>query len=201
MIPCAKLSTTTWEILIGQQDRDDDVGRSMDKLASVINNYINPPSQRLSSVNLVKAISSPSEALSIKDTKAPQYISNPLVVRPHEPERVLLDEYSDKYELLSTIGKGGFGVVYKGMQLDTQTLVAFKCVPLRDKFTLQGKTDLRELFILKSVQECSNIVHLLDHFQLESQLVLVMELAQDNLVDMLHRYVYDGQRTYDVRFC
>ncbi|XP_046582305.1 cyclin-dependent kinase 5 homolog [Haliotis rubra] len=95
------------------------------------------------------------------------------------------EDFRDMYEILCQVGRGTFGSVYKAMKLDTLDVVAVKRV------RHEGDVDfaLTEVDILKSLQNCPNIVRLLDCFHLESEIIIIMNLASGSLkdVDIVHR--------------
>ncbi len=91
---------------------------------------------------------------------------------------------SDNYQLLTKIGQGGFGQVYKAIQTSTQQIVAIKFLTLDDNFTVEKKRRYIDRFHRESdlVRRLNhpNIVHLIDKGQ-----------QSDNLLFAVYEYI-DG---------
>lgn len=77
-----------------------------------------------------------------------------------EPNTIL----DERYKILSVIGKGGSGVVYKALDFDTDQLVAVKVLTINDfdpRAKMQHQYFLREVGVLKKVSH-PNIIHILN---------------------------------------
>ncbi|KAI8019453.1 hypothetical protein LOK49_LG04G00445 [Camellia lanceoleosa] len=64
----------------------------------------------------------------------------------------------EKYEMKDVIGKGGYGVVYKGHDLETDQIVAIKKMYASD---LNNNATMQEISLLKEMEH-ANIVKLLE---------------------------------------
>ncbi len=81
---------------------------------------------------------------------------------------------SERYEIVKKLGSGAFGHVFEAKDLRNNNLVAVKhCVATNPHELIFMK---QELELLSSVQNCSNIVRLIESFALdEKELFLVLE--------------------------
>ena len=61
-------------------------------------------------------------------------------------DSIVTGALQDRYELLSEIGRGGFGVVYKARQRTTQQLVAIKVLDLAAASDLATRSEQRNRF-------------------------------------------------------
>ena len=83
------------------------------------------------------------------------------------------DHIQYRYEVISLIGKGSFGHVFKCIDHKTKIICAIKILRNKQKFHLQGKI---EIDILKKLNQSDNnentsIVKLLDHFVFRNHIV------------------------------
>eukprot|EP01104_Vermistella_antarctica_P018172 TRINITY_DN6644_c0_g1_i1.p1 TRINITY_DN6644_c0_g1~~TRINITY_DN6644_c0_g1_i1.p1 ORF type:complete len:429 (+),score=87.28 TRINITY_DN6644_c0_g1_i1:205-1491(+) len=82
-----------------------------------------------------------------------------------------------KYEILSDLGQGGFGVVRKVRALDgSESVFAMKEVNKCDANEFEAGSLEREVAIMKSLSDCSHVVQLHEVLDCETKLLLVMEL-------------------------
>jgi serine/threonine protein kinase len=92
--------------------------------------------------------------------------------------------------LQGVLGKGSFGKVVQAQKKGTKDQVAIKMIPIGPL----KKNDLitqivNEVKIMSLLTSCKHIVKLIDFFEDENNLYLVMELAnQGTLMDMLNKY-------------
>ncbi|CAD8187159.1 unnamed protein product [Paramecium octaurelia] len=84
----------------------------------------------------------------------------------------------------AVIGRGSYGIVYVGMKIDTNQVVAIKVVPLQyDQQSLR-----KEIEIMKDL-DCPNIVKLLDVVQTPNNCYIVSELCTGgDLREYMKRY-------------
>lgn len=94
----------------------------------------------------------------------------------------------NKYEVLSNIGEGAYGVVLQCRNKETGELVAIKRFKESDEDELVRKTTLREVKILRLLKEETHVVHLLEAFRRKGKLYLVFEYVGCNLLDVLEKH-------------
>ncbi|VDN54061.1 unnamed protein product [Dracunculus medinensis] len=85
-----------------------------------------------------------------------------------------------KYEKLEKIGEGTYGTVFKAKNVETQEIVALKCVRLDDDDEGVPSSALREICLLKELKH-ENIVRLYDVVHSERKLTLVFEYCDQDL--------------------
>ncbi len=101
------------------------------------------------------------------------------------------DKYM-RYHKVAKIGSGGMGDVYRVIDIDLGRECAMKCVPLQ--VAVDGELEgvepsgrlLREVSIMTGMQD-PNVVLILDQFQHENQLCIVMELCQISVADWVNQ--------------
>ena len=76
------------------------------------------------------------------------------------------------------IGKGGFGLVYKALDLNTNENVAIKEIYFEDEE--EKSLIINEINLMKNIDSCYSI-KLMDNFIDEKFYYIVMELCDDNL--------------------
>ena len=77
-----------------------------------------------------------------------------------------------KYEILSAIGEGAYGVVLKCRDIEAKSFVAIKKFKESDNDELTKKTTMREVKILKMASH-PNIVELIEAFRKKGIVYLV----------------------------
>lgn len=85
-----------------------------------------------------------------------------------------------KYQKLSKIGEGTYGVVYKAKDLQSNQLVALKKIRLKPEEEGIPSTAIREISLLKELYQL-NIVNLLDVIHTSKKLTLVFEYCDSDL--------------------
>jgi len=82
---------------------------------------------------------------------------------------------ANDYQLIEKVGEGGFGQVYKALQLNTQQFVAIKLLTLNPEYDIEKRRRYIERFeretLLGSHLQHPNIVRLLDKGQCDSGLI------------------------------
>jgi serine/threonine protein kinase len=87
------------------------------------------------------------------------------------------ENFSDKYEMMHEVGRGGFSIVYKCREKVTNHIYAVKVVdlrPLRLRERFNPSRIRREVDIIKRLRH-DNIIHFVDVFETQDQLLMVME--------------------------
>jgi len=105
-----------------------------------------------------------------------------------------------KYVLLQELGQGQFGIVYKGMNQETNELFAIKAV---DKALILKSEILAELFnsemsIMSKIQH-PNIIHLFEYMETKNNFYLVLTYCRDgDLEEHLkkHKYLKEDEAIY-----
>ena len=106
-----------------------------------------------------------------------------------------IDEGSDcyllpnsQYTILSLLGSGTFGQVFKCRDNSTNTLVAVKILKSKQVFFRQGMLEIAVLTTLKDVVDVNDKYHtvkIFDYFLYHGHVCIVFELLSVNLYDML----------------
>ena len=126
-----------------------------------------------------------------------EYFNHPFFV-----ENKRAEDYNNYYEILTTIGQGTFGNVYKGKEKETNELIAIKMVDLNrmrenllNFFELSEIEEKIQLYINEFINEyenmnlCSkntiNSVKCFEYFINNDNLVIIMELCNKNLSKLL----------------
>ncbi|XP_076044863.1 cyclin-dependent kinase-like 4 isoform X2 [Oratosquilla oratoria] len=92
----------------------------------------------------------------------------------------------DKYEKLSKIGEGSYGVVYKCRNKETGTLVAIKKFVESEDDPLIKKIALREIRMLKQLKH-PNLINLIEVFRRKRKLHLVFEYCDHTVLNELEK--------------
>jgi cyclin-dependent kinase-like len=109
----------------------------------------------------------------------------------------------NKYQVLSVVGEGAYGVVMKCTNKKTGQVVAMKKFKESgEKDDVVRKTILREVKVLKMMRHVEPVVHLIESFRRKGRLYLVFEFVQRNLLEvieenpdglvapLIHSYIY-----------
>ena len=117
--------------------------------------------------------SSPGETPSSRPESAESGVSRGgLPAVPSEP----MSELHRRYRVGKQIGKGGYGVVYKGERLSDGRAVAVKRVDMRDMPRRKRDRCLREVQLLGNLRH-PHVVEMLDSFLDDRTLIIVFEWA------------------------
>lgn len=90
----------------------------------------------------------------------------------------------DNYHIISFLGEGAYGKVYKGRLKHSGHLVALKKMSKRGKTARELRNLRKEIGILKKLRH-ENIILMLDWFETPSEIIVVTELAQGELTEIL----------------
>ncbi|KAI6185350.1 Protein kinase domain-containing protein [Aphelenchoides besseyi] len=93
----------------------------------------------------------------------------------------------DKYERLSKIGEGSYGVVFKCRNKDTGQMVAIKKFVESDDDPAIKKIAMREIRMLRQLKH-PNLVNLIEVFKRHRKIHLVFEHCERTLLDDLEKY-------------
>eukprot|EP00798_Chlamydomonas_sp_ICE-L_P009559 gene9559-12144_t len=107
---------------------------------------------------------------------------NPTIPRPQGGgELGWSTAFHDHYSVVRLLGRGSFGVVHEGIDLESGYEVAIKIMP-KSRKTLSRDQALqrltREVDILDKLQRCRNVVRLLGRFEDAEHVQMVMELCR-----------------------
>ncbi|KAF4736217.1 hypothetical protein FOZ62_024014 [Perkinsus olseni] len=105
----------------------------------------------------------------------------------------------NKYEVVTAVGEGAYGVVLKCRNKDTGDVVAIKKFKESEDDDVVKKTTLREVRILRMLRH-ENIVQLREAFRRKGKLYLVFEFVDKNLLELLDIYP-QGLEADTVRYC
>ncbi|XP_004563974.3 serine/threonine-protein kinase 36 isoform X1 [Maylandia zebra] len=90
----------------------------------------------------------------------------------------------NSYHVLSLVGEGSFGRVYKGRRKGSGMVVALKFMPKLGRSENQLQSLKREIEIMRDLRH-PNIVQLFDSFETETEVVIVTEYAEGQLFQIL----------------
>eukprot|EP00603_Paraphysomonas_imperforata_P004496 CAMPEP_0114426414 /NCGR_PEP_ID=MMETSP0103-20121206/7787_1 /TAXON_ID=37642 ORGANISM="Paraphysomonas imperforata, Strain PA2" /NCGR_SAMPLE_ID=MMETSP0103 /ASSEMBLY_ACC=CAM_ASM_000201 /LENGTH=701 /DNA_ID=CAMNT_0001595377 /DNA_START=98 /DNA_END=2203 /DNA_ORIENTATION=+ len=90
----------------------------------------------------------------------------------------------NKYEVLTVVGEGAYGVVLKCRNKESEEICAIKKFKESDDDEILRKTALREVKLLRLLRH-SNIVSLTEAFRRKGKLYLVFEYVERNLLEVL----------------
>ncbi|KAH1006172.1 hypothetical protein HUJ05_006934 [Dendroctonus ponderosae] len=93
----------------------------------------------------------------------------------------------ERYEKISKIGEGSYGVVYKCKNRDTGEIVAIKKFTESEEDPLIRKIALREIRLLKNLKH-PNLVNLLEVFRRKRRLHLVLEYCERTVLNELEKH-------------
>lgn len=107
---------------------------------------------------------------------------------------VIHDHIAYRYEVLSLIGKGTFGVVLQAFDHKTLRSVALKVIRNQTRFHTQAKEEIKILTKLleNDIDDKFNVVHMYDHFMFRNHPCIVFELLSLNLFELSRKNAYKG---------
>ena len=102
--------------------------------------------------------------------------------------------FNNKYKVINTIGKGGFGIIYKVLEIKTNKLYALKYITIvkNDEIEKFREEFENEIEVMKTIKN-KYIIELKDYFIVDNNgYCIVMELCDCNLKDILNKYKPNG---------
>lgn len=81
---------------------------------------------------------------------------------------------------IETLGEGAYGVVYKGLNTKTNTVIALKKIKLETQSEGVPSTTIREISVLREIDHV-NVVKLLDVIMCQNKMYLVFEYLEMDL--------------------
>lgn len=93
----------------------------------------------------------------------------------------------ERYERLSKIGEGSYGVVFKCRNRETGQLVAIKKFVESEDDPLIRKIAMREIRMLKNLKH-PNLINLIEVFRRKKRLHLVFEYCDHTVLNELEKY-------------
>ena len=105
--------------------------------------------------------------------------------------------FNNKYKSEGIIGKGGFGIIYKVLEIETKKFYALKFITIVDNNEIKNFKEQyeKEIEIMKTIKN-KYIIELKDYFIENNKnnkgYCIVMELCDGNLRQILNKYKPNG---------
>ena len=102
--------------------------------------------------------------------------------------------FNNKYKVINTIGKGGFGIIYKVLENETNKFYALKYISIVNNDEIKNFKEQyeKEIEVMKAIKN-KYIIELKDYFIVDNNgYCIVMELCDCNLKDILNKYKPNG---------
>lgn len=111
------------------------------------------------------------------------------------------DHVAYRYEILSGLGKGAFGDVYRAHDHRTNHQVALKIIRNERRFHRQGKIETKVLDILRTqdFDRSNSCVHMVDYFVFRGHLCITFEMHHNDLYTELKAGGFAGFEEQHVR--
>lgn len=111
------------------------------------------------------------------------------------------DHVAYRYEIVSGLGKGAFGDVYRALDHRTNQEVALKIIRNERRFHRQGKVEVKVLDILRSQDTNDDMccVHMIDYFIFRGHLCITFEMHHNDLYTELKAGGFSGLDPAHVR--
>ncbi|UXI17983.1 hypothetical protein NH340_JMT03926 [Sarcoptes scabiei] len=97
----------------------------------------------------------------------------------------------DKYKKIEKIGEGSYGIVYKAIHKEDNTLVALKKIRLNSDSEGVPSTAIREISLLKCLKH-RNVVSMLGVIQADNHLYLIFEYLNQDLKKLIDNTPTNG---------
>lgn len=104
------------------------------------------------------------------------------------------DHIAYRYEIISLIGKGSFGQVFKCLDRKMNMMIAIKIIRNKKKFLYQAGVELKVLSIIASSDKdsSSNLIHMIENFIFRKHICIVFELLDINLYELVKTNGFKG---------
>ena len=102
--------------------------------------------------------------------------------------------FNNKYKVEDIIGKGGFGIIYKVLEIKTKKFYALKFITIVNNDEIKNFKEQyeKEIEVMKTIKN-KYIIELKDYFIVNNKgYCIVMELCDCNLKDILNKYKPNG---------
>ena len=102
--------------------------------------------------------------------------------------------FNNKYKVINIIGKGGFGIIYKVLEIETNKFYALKYISIVNNDEIKNFKEQyeKEIEVMKIIKN-KYIIELKDYFiVINKGFCIVMELCDCNLKDILNKYKPNG---------
>ena len=101
---------------------------------------------------------------------------------------------SYRYDIIRTLGKGSFGVVFKWYDYKAKDFIALKVIKCKKKLQKQGLVEVGLLQFLdqNDAEDKKNIVKIKDYFYWRNHLWISFEMLSINLYDLLRNNNFAG---------
>lgn len=101
---------------------------------------------------------------------------------------------SYRYDIIRTLGKGSFGVVFKWYDYKEKDFIALKVIKCKKKLQKQGLVEVGLLQFLdqNDAEDKKNIVKIKDYFYWRNHLWISFEMLSINLYDLLRNNNFAG---------
>ncbi len=99
-----------------------------------------------------------------------------------------------RYEILSTLGQGSFGKVYKAFDHKEKKQIALKIIRNKKKFEFQANIEIKVLLDIKKHDEKdkSNIIKIINNFKFRNHICLSFDLYSINLYELIRSNDHKG---------
>ena len=97
--------------------------------------------------------------------------------------------FNNKYKVIDTIGRGGFGIIYKVEEIETKKFYALKYITFVNNNEIKNFKEQyeKEIEVMKTIKN-KYIIELKDNFIVNNKgYCIVMELCNCNLKDILNK--------------
>ena len=104
------------------------------------------------------------------------------------------DHLGYRYEIISLLGNGSFGHVYKCLDYKTNDLVAIKILRNKEKFHKQGQVeiDIIKTLNVTSQRESQYVVEMKDHFIFRNHICISFEILSIDLFELIKNSGFSG---------